>query len=400
MSEDEERSSLFRENPYDTQKMDLATMRLYQLSLAISVAMIVIGVFSHSLMDIIIALVATLFVAITMRHDHRFIHIPPMIIILILISTVFSTISGTMFDFGIMGIIRDVLLGVILSLMGFVCAYLALGKIPGFSDEKPALISIEAFTFGVAMYSIFVMVVRYVGEFTSLSLSYSDLIDSMAYVTIGSFLISIFFYLDKSSLFKHTVFNFMYNNQEALGVLAENERLEIEHMIALGESDTLEFKSTLRTNLKTGEKDKRMEKAVMKTITAFLNSEGGTLLIGITDDGVILGIDEDSFDNRDKLNLHMTNLISSQIGDEFLPFIRFKLVDFDDKAVMKVICKRSNIPVFLKENKTEQYYVRSGPSSVELIGSDMIKYVGRKQKVRKLRMRVEQPYAPIEGPED
>ena len=90
----------------------------------------------------------------------------------------------------------------------------------------------------------------------------------------------------------------------------------------------------------------------------------------------------------------MTNLISSQIGDEFLPFIRFKLVEFEDKAVMKVVCKRCNIPVFLKENKTEQYYVRSGPSSVELTGSDMIKYIGSKQKVRKLRMRMECPCAP------
>ena len=168
----------------------------------------------------------------------------------------------------------------------------------------------------------------------------------------------------------------------------------MEHLITLGESDTLEFKSTLRTNLKTGEKDKRMEKAVLKTLVAFLNSEGGTLLIGVTDDGDILGVDEESFDNRDKLNLHMTNLISSQIGDEFLPYIRFKLIEFEDRAVMRVVCKRCRTPVFLRENKTEQYYVRSGPSSVELIGSEMVKYIGSKQNVKKLRMRLDGPDAP------
>lgn len=383
-----------KHNPFDMQKMDSTTMKLYWISIAISVIMIPIGILFESITDVVVAAIAILVTLVTIKHDRMFIHIPPMIIILILVSMILSTMSGIIFETGFMDMFRDVLLGVILSLVGFICAYLALGKMPGFSDEKPVLISLEAFCFGVASYAIFATIARYVSVFIPLPIDYVDMFDSLAYVIIGSFTISLLFCLDKSSFFKHTVFNFMYNNQEALGVRSENERLEIENLITLGESDTLEFKSTLRTNLKTGEKDKRMEKAVLKTLTAFLNSEGGTLLIGVTDDGEILGIDEHSFDNRDKLNLHMTNLISSQIGDEFLPFIRFKLVEFEDKAVMKVVCKRCNIPVFLKENKTEQYYVRSGPSSVELTGSDMIKYIGSKQKVRKLRMRMECPCAP------
>ena len=383
-----------KHNPFDMQKMDSTTMKLYWISIAISVIMIPIGILFESITDVVVAAIAILVTLVTIKHDRMFIHIPPMIIILILVSMILSTMSGIIFETGFIDMFRDVLLGVILSLVGFVCAYLALGKMPGFSDEKPVLISLEAFCFGVASYAIFATIARYVSMFISLPIDYVDMFDSLAYVIIGSFAISLLFCLDKSSFFKHTVFNFMYNNQEALGVKSENERLEIENLITLGESDTLEFKSTLRTNLKTGEKDKRMEKAVLKTLTAFLNSEGGTLLIGVTDDGEILGIDEHSFDNRDKLNLHMTNLISSQIGDEFLPFIRFKLVEFEDRAVMKVVCKRCNIPVFLKENKTEQYYVRSGPSSVELTGSDMIKYIGSKQKVRKLRMRMECPCAP------
>jgi hypothetical protein len=38
-----------------------------------------------------------------------------------------------------------------------------------------------------------------------------------------------------------------------------------------GESDQVEFKATLRINLHTGQKDVRMETAVLKTIAAFLN---------------------------------------------------------------------------------------------------------------------------------
>ena len=396
MNEDGQQERIFNDNPYDTRKTDKTTMRLYYVSLVLSVTMIALGLYFSNILDILIALGVTIVVLITMSHDRKFIHIPPMMIIMIMVCMICSSISGLVFEVGVMGIIEDVLIGAMLSLIGFICAYLALGKIPGFSNEKPPLISIEAFTFGVAAYSIFTMIVKYTGELVDISMDYNDMFNSMAYVTLGSLAISLLFYLDKSSLFKHTVFNFMYNNQETLGVKSENDRLEAENLIGRGESDTLEFKSTLRTNLKTGEKDKRMEKAVLKTLTAFLNTEGGTLLIGVTDDGEILGIDEESFDNRDKMNLHMTNLISSQIGDEFLPYIRFKLIEFEDKAVMKVVCKRCDIPVFLKDGKTEQYYVRSGPSSVELTGSDMVKYVGRKQKVRKLRMHVEVPHAPVD----
>ena len=387
-------------NPYDTRKTDKTTMRLYYATLILSVAMIAIGIYFNSVLDILIAAGVMTVTLVTINHDRKFIHVPPMMMIMIMTCMICSTISGIVFEVGIMRIVQYILIGIMLSLVGFVCAYLALGKIPGFSNEKPLLISMEAFTFGVAIFSIFTIIGRYVGELFGITLDYADMFNNMAYVTIGSLFISTLFYLDKSALFKHTVFNFMYNNQETLGVRSENDRLEAEHLIGLGESDTLEFKSTLRTNLKTGEKDKRMEKAVLKTLTAFLNTEGGTLLIGVTDDGDIIGIDEESFDNRDKLNLHMTNLISSQIGDEFLPYIRFKLIDFDEKAIMRVVCKRCNIPVFLKDGKVEQYYVRSGPSSVELTGSDMVKYVGRKQKVKKLRVQMDIPHTPVDSMEE
>ena len=202
-----------KKNPFDTQKMDSTTMKLYWVTLGISVLMAVVGIVFENILDIAVAAGVALLVVITMRHDYKFIHIPPMFIILMMIGIVLSTISGVFFDAGFAGIVQKIILGVILGLMGFICAYLALGKIPGFSDEKPGLISLEAFTFGVAMYAIFCMIIRYVNESLSLTLNYSELFDNMVYVTIGAFLISLFFYMDKSSVFKHTVFNFMYNNK-------------------------------------------------------------------------------------------------------------------------------------------------------------------------------------------
>ena len=117
-----------------------------------------------------------------------------------------------------------------------------------------------------------------------------------------------------------------------------------------------------------------MEKAVLKTLVAFLNSKGGTLLIGVADDGTVIGVDEDSFENRDKMMLHLNNLIKTQIGGEFLPYITYRAFDMDGKTIIKIDCSRSESPVFLKEGKVETFFVRSGPSSIDLHGTDMLAY--------------------------
>ena len=78
-------------------------------------------------------------------------------------------------------------------------------------------------------------------------------------------------------------------------------------IIQQGENDQVEFKSTLRWNLKSDRSERVIEKAWLKTVVAFLNSSGGTLIVGVDDDGTILGIAPDRFDNEDKYLLHVNN---------------------------------------------------------------------------------------------
>ncbi|HSV42627.1 MAG TPA: ATP-binding protein, partial [Methanomassiliicoccales archaeon] len=145
--------------------------------------------------------------------------------------------------------------------------------------------------------------------------------------------------------------------------------------IRKGEGRYLEFKSSLRTNLQTGEQDRRMEHAVMKTVAAFLNSDGGTLYIGVSDDRNILGIDLGKFANNDKFFLHFGNLLKQSLGAECLAKVEPKLIDIDGTVVMRVRCLRSELPVYLNMDNKEQYFIRSGVSTVELIGRDMVQYI-------------------------
>ncbi|MEQ1610075.1 MAG: ATP-binding protein [Hyphomonadaceae bacterium] len=71
---------------------------------------------------------------------------------------------------------------------------------------------------------------------------------------------------------------------------------------------------TLRTNLHTGEKDPRMELAVLKTIAGLLNSLGRALVVGVANDGSAVGIENDGFPNEDRLTLHLINLLEDRMG--------------------------------------------------------------------------------------
>lgn len=88
-----------------------------------------------------------------------------------------------------------------------------------------------------------------------------------------------------------------------------------EELIKRGESKTLEFKSTLRWSLKEDRRDdKGVTHAALKTIAAFLNTEGGDLLIGVADDGSIVGIERDQLENDDKFMRHLTQIVRNGMG--------------------------------------------------------------------------------------
>lgn len=153
---------------------------------------------------------------------------------------------------------------------------------------------------------------------------------------------------------------------------------EINQLIKAGESTSLEFKSTMRANLKTGKNGKEIELAWLKSVVAFMNSDGGILLIGVADDGEILGLEADNFANEDKSRLHFKNLLNNHIGAEFTRFISVKLLSIREKSVFVIECERVRQPVFLKVGKNEDFLIRSGPSSTKLSMSQMVKYLSER----------------------
>jgi hypothetical protein len=149
----------------------------------------------------------------------------------------------------------------------------------------------------------------------------------------------------------------------------------VRRLIERGENRAVEFKSTMRMNLHAKKPGKEIELAWLKGVAAFLNTDGGTVLLGVTDAGEITGLERDVFENEDKCRLHFKNLIAAHIGAELSKYIRFFLVPMDGKTVGVVSCARSSEPVFLKDGNKEAFYIRNGPSSDELPVSKALKYI-------------------------
>ena len=337
--------------------------------------------------DLVLTLPIIVILAMTMFTDRHSVHIPPLIIMMMCATFFISVLGRFLVDGTVVMMIVNFLVGVNFGLLGLILVYMLLKSMPGVRNENQMMVLLFMMSVSVSMYILMRMLQYYIANvWTEIEeIGLNDLMNETLMVILGTAVVCILYYEDdRHNLFKYTLGSFLEENSEALG-LENRQKEDIQRLIRDGESNRLEFKSTLRTNLETGETDKRMEKAVLKTIVAFLNTDGGNLLIGVDDDGDIIGADIQSFENKDKMGLHLTNLIASKIGNSFLPFITFNLIDFDDKVVIRVKCDPCPMPVFYKDGKIEIFYVRSGPRTEELTGMTLISYIRNRESDKRMR---------------
>lgn len=153
---------------------------------------------------------------------------------------------------------------------------------------------------------------------------------------------------------------------------------EIEELILSGESDTIEFKSTLRYDLRAKAVNKKLEYVIAKTIAAFLNSGGGNLFIGIDDNQNALGLMNDieslSKKNIDGFELQVIEVIKKYIGAGYSSHIKITYPDYDDMQICRIKITKSNNPVFTKFEGKEDFFIRTGCSSQPLSREDQSTY--------------------------
>ena len=177
-------------------------------------------------------------------------------------------------------------------------------------------------------------------------------------------------------------------------VKTQKEEIEItlDMLLAGGETIACEFKQTLSLDVKkiknnksyNPKKEQELETTALKPLIGFLNGEGGTLLIGVSDTKVALGINEeleklhhspDPYKSLDKFTNYFTNLITQRISKSALAnYMDITMPKHKNGAtVVRIEVKKSLVgPEFLKPG--DHFYVRFPASTLELTGQDLIKY--------------------------
>ncbi|MAG10719.1 hypothetical protein CMI44_00185 [Candidatus Pacearchaeota archaeon] len=295
-----------------------------------------------------------------------------LLLLFIIISLIFGKVGG---------ILTPILFGIATSFIGFMIMLILYST--NQIKKNYFLIILFAFNFAVA----FGFGLEFIKYYLKLLLGheitdglYKYSMRNMSYVIIGTAIsaVSGFIYMKKRKGFlRRVVKRFTKSNPELFSRTDFPE--EVVRLVKEGENDKREFKSTLRVNIHTDEIDKKIEYAVLKTIASFLNTKGGTLLIGVSDSGEIRGLEKDRFENNDKLSLHLTNLMKEKIGKKYLPLINFQLILIEGKTIIKIECQKNDKPVFIKTpSGEEEFYIRAGPSSSQIKGSELVEYIDKK----------------------
>ncbi len=149
-------------------------------------------------------------------------------------------------------------------------------------------------------------------------------------------------------------------------------------LISEGENEYVEFKSTLRMNTHTKRPDKAIELAALKTIAAFLNTNGGTLLIGVNDNQEIIGLKADNFPNIDKILLHLNKMIKARIGTLHVDFVHIVVEHFEEGDVLRVDCEAGTMPAYVDDSSKEYFFIRTGPATTNLRTSKIFDYIWRR----------------------
>ncbi|RMG73140.1 MAG: ATP-binding protein, partial [Bacteroidetes bacterium] len=167
--------------------------------------------------------------------------------------------------------------------------------------------------------------------------------------------------------------------------LQEELDRDLESLIAQGESETLEFKSSFRYDLRQQQVNKGLEGVIMKTLAGMMNSEGGTLLIGVSDEGEVLGLEPDyqalKRKDRDGFEQLLNNTVADRLGTPACEWIRVFFHQQAGKEVCRIRVSPAPQPVYVQESgKEAKFYIRTGAGTRAMTLPEAIAFIQQKWK--------------------
>ena len=164
--------------------------------------------------------------------------------------------------------------------------------------------------------------------------------------------------------------------------LLEDLQRSLPDVIRGGENEVTEFKSTLRWDLQETRVNKALEGVIAKTVAGLMNHDGGRLLIGVADNGDIVGIESDlqtiRHKNQDGFERAFVSILKTNLGAVAATLVRCRFLVVGQKTICWVLVEKSLKPVFLSASNAAKYYVRTGNSTRELNTAEAHEHIQRR----------------------
>jgi len=179
---------------------------------------------------------------------------------------------------------------------------------------------------------------------------------------------------------------FWINIKEKRQLIYKQERLlknEISALLKAGENERVEFKSSIRYDYHRKTTNRELEMVIAKTIVGFMNAKGGKLILGVDDDGKILGLENDfktlKHKNRDGYEREIFQIISNYLGHKACFANHISFYDLKDKEICLVDVEASSDPVYVNNGPDTTFYVRTGNATYPLSVKETVDYLKTKK---------------------
>ncbi len=171
----------------------------------------------------------------------------------------------------------------------------------------------------------------------------------------------------------------LYRSTLRIKQLSDELEKDLRALISHGESAEVEFKSTFRWDVKESRPNKSLEEVIMKTLAGFMNGEGGTLIIGVSDDGEITGLEHDykvlKKKDRDGFEQALMAAVASKLGTDVCQYVHPVFHNTAGKDVCRIIIRPSHRPVYIKEGSDMRFYLRTGVSTRGLNIQEAVEFI-------------------------
>ncbi len=245
---------------------------------------------------------------------------------------------------------------------------------PSLNIRKKIIIEYIAYIFAGSLMGVFIiqpvndMVIYHMYEANTSGLtSWGFIFDNLGKAFIFPYIKKTIYYLVVGSFVGLlTAFMSATLRKKLSTINSLNKELarDIDLLISQGEGPAIEFKSSFRWDLNEKRANKALESVVLKTIAGFMNSNGGSLLVGVADDGETIGLGSDykllKRADSDGFEQAIITTVSTNLGTDLCQFIHPVFHAINEQEICRIIIKAATRPVYLKHKGSTQFYLRTG----------------------------------------